>query len=297
MSFHPRTLELFIRVAALGALGKAGREFGLSPTAATQRIQALEAELGVKLFNRTTRAVALTAEGEVFLVHARRIITSVEDARSELSGGTTNIKGELRVAGSASFGRRYIAPIISEFLHTHPDVRVRLELSDSVVDVVEQGFDLAFRIGSVTGSSFVTQKIADNPRLLVASPTYLENSEPLRQPEDLISHNCIVLADNRNWKLRDRKGEIHEVRVAGNFTTNYGEAITEAAVADAGIALKSIWDIRELLAAGSLIPVLEDYCVEPLWSLWAIRPPGQMVPARVRAFVDFMEMKFRQFDS
>ena len=297
MSFEPSTLKLFVRVAALGAIGKAGREFGLSPTAATQRIKGLEAELNAKLFNRTTRAVALTADGEVFLGHAKRIIESIEDARSDLSGGTRNIKGELRVAGSASFGRRHMAPYIAEFLRAHPDLRVRLELSDGIVDIVEQGFDLALRIGTLSPSTLVARKLAENPRLFVASPAYLEGAGRPRRPEDLASHNCIVLADNRNWKLRDGAGEVHEVRVTGNFTSNYGEVITEAALADAGIALKSLWDIRHLLAEGSLLPVLEDYTVEPVWSLWAVRPPGQMVPARVRAFIDFMEMKFRELEA
>lgn len=297
MSLEPSTLELFIRVATLGAFGKAGREFDLSPTAATQRIQGLEKELGVKLFNRTTRAVALTADGEVFLGHAMRIIASIEDARSDLSGANTNIKGDLRVAGSASFGRRYMAPYIAEFLREYPDVRVRLELSDGIVDVVEQGFDLALRIGCLTPSSLVARKLVDNPRLLVASPTYLKSMGRPKKPKDLMAHNCIVLADNRNWKLRDRSGTAHEVRVTGNFTTNYGEVTTEAALADAGIALKSLWDIRHLLESGSLRPVLDQYTIEPLWSLWAVRPPGQMVPARVRAFIDFMESRFQQLDS
>jgi DNA-binding transcriptional LysR family regulator len=296
MSLEPTTLELFVRVAALGAFGKAGREFGLSPTAATQRIKGLEAELGAKLFNRTTRAVALTADGEVFLGHARRIIASVEDARSDLSGGTSTIKGELRVAGSASFGRRYLAPYIAEFLRVYPNVRVRLELSDGIVDIVEQGFDIALRIGALASSSLVARKLVENPRLLVASPAYFEKAGCPQQPEHLASHNCIVLADNRNWKLRGRTGELHEVRVSGNFTTNYGEVITEAALAGSGIALKSRWDIRDSLAEGSLLPVLEEYTVEPTWSLWAVRPPGQIVPSRVRAFIDFMEVKLRALE-
>ncbi len=201
------------------------------------------------------------------------------------------------MAGSASFGRRYIAPYIAEFLRAYPDVRVRLELSDGVVDIVEQGFDLALRIGTLASSTLVARKLADNPRLLVASPAYLEGAGRPRRPEELASHNCLVLAENRTWKLRDGAGQVHVIRVTGNFTTNYGEVITEAALADAGIALKSLWDIRHLLAESSLLPVLEGYTVEPVWSLWAVRPPGQMVPARVRAFIDFLEIKFRELEA
>ncbi len=294
MGLDPRTLELFVRVAALGAFGKAARAFGLSPTAATQRIKGLEAELGVKLFNRTTRAVALTADGEVFLAHAKRILTSFEDARSDLSGGAANVKGELRVTTSASFGRRYVAPYIAEFLADHPEVSVRLDLSDAIVDIVELGYDLALRIGTLTSSSLVARKLAVNPRLLVASPDYLSRRGHPQTPKDLSMHNCIVLGENRIWQLEGPDGGTQNVRVSGNFATNYGEATTEAALHGAGIALKSRWDIRPQLDDGSLVPVLEAFSVHPEWSVWAVRPPGQRIPARVRTFIAFMERKFQE---
>ena len=296
MSLEPDTLKLFVRAAALGALGKAGREFGLSATATTQRIKALERELGVQLFSRTTRAVSLTADGQVFLGHAKHIIESIEDARSDLSGGNRNIKGNLRVAGSASFGRRFIAPFIAEFLTVYPDINVELELSDSIIDIVEQGVDVALRIGDLSSSTLVARKLADNPRVLVASPEYLGDAGCPRSVADLPSHNCLVLSGNRNWKLCDTANRIHDVKVSGNFSTNHGEVVTEAALAGVGIALKSVWDVRHLLANGLLLPVLEEYTIEPVWSLWAVRPPGRVVPARTRAFVDFMEMKFNAMD-
>lgn len=285
------TLQLFIRIASTGAIGKAGTEFGLSPTAATQRIKRLEHELGVRLFNRTTRTVTLTSDGEIFLVHARNMIANFEDALSDLSGSDTNIRGELRVTGSASFGRRYVAPYIGEFLAQYPSVKVRLDLSDSVVDIVEQGFDLALRIGTLESSSLIARKLADNPRLLVASPEYIERAGRPDTPADLAAHKCIVLAQNRNWTLRDARGIVTDVRVTGNFSTNYGDVVTKAALSGVGIALKSAWDIRESLADGSLVPVLEEYSIEPVWSLWAVRPPGQSMPARVRVFIDFIESK------
>ena len=297
MSFEPETLKLFVRVAAMGALGKAGLEFGLSPTATTQRIKTLEKDLGVSLFSRTTRAVALTADGQVFLGHAKRIIECVEDARSDLSSDHHNVKGDLRVAGSASFGRQFIAPYIAEFLTTYPDINVTLELSDGLIDIVEQGVDVALRIGDLSSSTLVARKLADNPRLLVASPEYLKRAGHLRHAEDLSDHNCLVLSGNRNWKLRDGTNPLHEMKVSGNFSTNLGESITEAALAGVGIAMKSVWDVQHLLNEGSLVPVLEQYTVEPNWSLWAVRPPGRVVPARTRVFIDFMERKFSTADS
>lgn len=287
------SLALFIRVASLGAIAKAGREFGLSATAATQRIQSLEAQLGARLFNRTTRSVALTVDGEVFLRHAKRIVACIEDARSDLQSGTRKVRGELRVTTSASFGRRYVAPHIAEFLLQYPELAVRLDLTDNIVDIVEQGFDVALRIGVLRPSSLVARKLANNPRLLVASPNYLRRCGTPEQPEDLSRHNCIVLGDTRAWTLMTPTGIEHEIRVSGNFTSNYGEAITEAVLGGAGIALKSRWDIQPQLTEGSLIPVLADCAIKPQWSVWAVRPPGPMVPARVRSFLEFMEKKFK----
>lgn len=294
MSLDSDTLKLFARIATLSAFGEAGREFGLSPTAVTHRIKGLESELGVSLFNRTTRTVALTANGELFLKHTTRILESIEDARSEIAGGKNNIRGLLRVATSASFGRRFIAPHIAEFLDIYPHVSVKLDLSDRIIDIVEQGFDLALRIGTLSSSSLIASKITDNPRILVASPAYVKKAGKPQVPQDLTSHNCLVLGDNRNWRLRDEHGVVHDVRVAGNFSTNYGEVTSEAAIAHVGIALKSKWDIEQQLGDGSLVPVLETYAVDPLWSLWAVRPPAQIVPARTSVFIEFIKNKFQR---
>lgn len=293
MSFDPSTLDLFLRVANLGAIGKAGQEQGLSPTAATQRIQALERELGVQLLTRTTRSVSLTADGETFLQYAKQILTSIDDARSALSGGPANIKGELRVTGSASFGRRYIAPFVSEFLRLYPNVTVRLELTDAMFDIVEQGFDVAIRIGALPSSSLVARKLADNPRLLVASPAYIEEDGCPQTPKDLEQHNCIILGDARVWRLSRADGEEEEARVGGNFVTNFGESATQAALTDNGIALKSLWDVRHCLERGDLVPVLTDYEIKPPWAIWAVRPAGPHVPVRVRLFVDYIADKLK----
>lgn len=294
MSFDQKSLELFIRAATLGAIGRAGREFGLSATASTQRIQGLEKELGARLLNRTTRRVALTPDGELFLDHARQLVDGMEDARALLSGAGTHVRGELRVTASASFGRRHVAPYMAEFFEMHPDVSMHLDLSDSIADMVEQGFDLALRIGTLASSSLVARKLVDNPRLLVAAPAYLSRHGLPSGPDDLARYNHIVLGETRSWHLRDAAGRLHTVRTGGNFSTTYGEAITEAALGGLGIALKSKWDVQVQLDEGNLVPVLEDCAVEPLWSVWAVRPPGRMVPARVRAFTDFIEGKLKQ---
>ena len=293
MNLDLKSVELFVRVASLGAIGKAGAEFGISPTAATQRIQALETALGSKLLNRTTRIVSLSADGTLFLAHAKRIIADIEDAVADLQATTKSIRGEIRVTASASFGRRYIAPFIGEFLNDNPEVTIHLELSDSFFDIVHHGYDLALRIGVLAPSMLMAQKIAPNPRILVASPDYLENCGTPQLPNELSGHNCIILGENHLWGLKRPNGSHFETRVSGNFRTNYGEAVTEAALAGVGIALKSKWDILQYLSEGRLLPVLQKYTVEPEWNLWAVRPPGRNSPVRVKVFTQFIENKFR----
>ncbi|MEM6492416.1 MAG: LysR substrate-binding domain-containing protein, partial [Pseudomonadota bacterium] len=185
MAIDEKSLALFLHAAAEGGLARAGREIGLSPTATTQRLQALEAELGVKLLNRTTRAVSLTPEGALFIDHARRILGAYEEARTAMSGETGAVRGELRVTVSASFGRRYVAPQIAAFLAEHPDVSVKLQMTDAMVDIVEAGFDLAIRVGALPDSSLVAQRLAPSPRVVIASPAFVNRVGAPRTPADL----------------------------------------------------------------------------------------------------------------
>lgn len=295
MAFDFKTLSLFVRIANLGALGRAGAEFGLSPTSTTQRIQALEQEAGTKLLNRTTRAVSLTADGEVFLAHAKKILDDIEDARCAMSRASETVSGELRVTASASFGRSYIVPHVPEFLRLYPHINLRLNLSDAIVDIVEQGYDLAIRVGALAPSSLMARKLADNPRLLVASPDYLKEHSIPETPAALSQHNCITLGETHNWSLTGPNDQTHETRVSGCFSTNFGEAITEAVLGGLGIGLKSEWDVWKHLQSGRLVSVLSEYRIDPAWHIWAVRPPGRLIPARVSAFTEFMEQKFDQY--
>jgi DNA-binding transcriptional LysR family regulator len=288
MAFDFKSLELFVRVAALGAIGRAGTEFGLSPTNATQRIQALEAELGVKLLNRTTRAVSLTPDGEIFLDYARRILNDAEDARSALSQDGGAVSGLIRATASASFGRTHIVPFVPEFLAQYPQVRLDLNFTDSIVDIVEQGYDLAFRIGELAPSSLMAQKIDSNPMRLVASPEYLARAGVPRVPEDLLGHSCLPLGDSRTWRLRGADGSVTPIRVSGPVKVNLGNALGEWTVAGLGIGVASLWAAGPDLKAGRLVTVLEDYRLCPETDIWAVRPPGRHMPVRVKVFLDFM---------
>jgi len=293
MSFDLKSLELFVRVAALGAIGKAGAEFGLSPTAATLRLKALEKTVGAQLLHRSTRKIALSTDGALFLEHAKRILGDVEDALSDLQPDPAAIRGELRVACSASFGRLHIAPHAAAFLAEHPQVSLDLALSDSVVDIVEQGFDMAIRIGALAPSTLVARKLAESPRVLVAAPDYLARHQRPETLADLKAHNCLARGDMRTWALTGPDGARHDVKITGNFASTSAEAITEAAVSGLGIARKCLWEIADHLAAGRLETVLAAYSVAPAWNIYAVRSPSRLPPARVRAFTDFLEATFR----
>lgn len=293
MNLDLKSIELFIRVATLGAIGKAGSEFGLSPTATTQRIQALETAVGTQLIHRTTRAVSLSADGEAFLDHARKIIADVEDALADIQYEPQSIRGELRIAAPASFGRIHVAPYIAEFIDLHPNVSIQLHLTDSVIDIVEQGIDLAIRLGALQSSTLKARKLAESPRMIVAAPGYIARHGQPEFPEDLQDHNCLAREDMRTWKMTGPDADDYEIKISGNFASNSAEAVTEAALTGLGIARKCRWEVAEHLKSGALVPLLSDYTITPEWNVYALRSPSRLTPARVRAFGDFLGQKLR----
>lgn len=297
MSLDPKSLELFVRVVALGAIGKAGAELGLSSTAATQRIQDLETTLGTQLLHRTTRTVSLSVDGEVFLGHAQRILDDIEDAFSDLQNDPATISGDLRVASSASFGRKHVAPYMAEFLDLHPNLSLQLHLSDSAFDIVENGFDLAIRLGEPSSSTLKMRRIGESARIMVAAPEYLARRGMPASPTDLRDHDCLIRSDIRSWTTRGPDGAIANVKVSGKFNTNLAEAVTEAALSGMGIARKCRWEVVEHLEDGSLKEVLHEHTVLPEWGIFAVRPPSRTPPPRARAFTDFIAAKFKEIEA
>lgn len=291
MSFDLKSLELFVRVAALGAIGRAGTEFNLSSTNATYRIKALEIDLQVKLLNRTTRAVSLTPDGEIFLDYAKRILNDVEDARTVLSQTTKTASGVVRVTASASLGRTHIVPFVPEFSRLYPDVKLDLNLTDNLVDIVEQGYDLAFRMGELAPSTLLAQKLDDNPVLLVASPEYLARKGSPEHPEDLRHHDCLTLGERHGWHLRGPDGAEHRIRCDFAARSNLGDALVEWAAGGMGIAHAALWHAGAAIEAGRLVPVLPGYSVFFDMKMWAVRPPGRLMPLRVKVFLDFMQAR------
>ena len=292
-----KLLELFVQAARLGAIGKAGAEFGLSPTSATQRIQALEAEVGAQLLHRTTRSVSVTLEGERLLKHAERIFETVQDAMLDVSGENQVLRGTLRLAGPASFGRKYIAPFVTEFLSMHPGLTVQLHLSDTVFDIVDNGFDCAIRLGALESSSLKAQKLSPCQRILVAAPDYLRAMGMPQTPQDLVHFDCVIRDTLQNWKFKGPHGEEESVKVSGRFVTNLAEGVTEAAISGFGIARKCTWEVAEHLESGELVSVLGEYTTVPEWNIYFMRPPGRIEPLRVRHFRSFIKQKMAQVPS
>jgi len=288
-------LSLFLRVLDLGSISAAARSLDLSVAVASQRLKRLERELGVRLLHRTTRTLHATPEGAALAEQGRMLVEDLEALISGLRQSGTDVAGTLRVTTSASFGRQYISPLLPEFLATHPRIRLSINLTDQMLDLVSAGFDLAIRIGALEDSSLVARKLASNHRVLCASPDYLHRHGTPRTPEDLADHECVLLVGSQGrqdvWRMRDRDGHEVAVRVHGRLETNFGEVVRDAVVAGLGIAMHSSWHVCDDLRAGRLQALLPDYAIADT-GIYALMPQRRLVPPRVRAFVDFLAERF-----
>lgn len=284
-------LNLFMRVADLGSITAAARSLDVSVAVASQRLSRLEQRLGVRLLHRTTRRLKLTAEGAALLEQARPLVEDLDALTGALKRAGREIAGTLRVTMSAAFGRRYVSPLLPQFLARHPALAVHVVVGDQMFDLASEGLDLAIRIGTLEDSNLVSRKIAANRRVLCASPRYLRRNGAPNKPQDLASHECLVLSGAKGpidaWRLRGPDGRQTTVRVHGRFQSNFGEVIRDAALAGQGIALLSTWHVCEDLRAGRLRAVLADHSL-PDSGIYAVMPQRRLVLPRVRAFVDFL---------
>lgn len=242
----------------------------------------------MRLFQRTTRSVSLTAEGEALLPYATTITEAEESARGELSPTATAVSGLLRITAPSIFGQTIVLPLFERLLSRHPELRIELDLSDRVVDIVRQGLDLALRVAPLADSELVARRIAANPRVICASPAYLKKFGRPTTVASLSEHECIVLQAVPRWPIRVG-GEILRKRVEGRISTSSVEAVWTAAVQGLGLALLTYWDVYQQIADGTLIEVqLEDAEMEDL-SIWAVTPTRRYVPARLKVFLDELE--------
>ncbi|SKC92562.1 transcriptional regulator, LysR family [Burkholderia sp. YR290] len=286
-------LIAFSRVVSAGSLSAAAREMDLPLSVVSKRLAQLEKSVGVRLIQRTTRRQTLTEEGALFHARVVRILDEIEQAEELLSQRRHEVSGLLRVTAPGQLGRQKIAPLIADFQRLHPQLTVQLELTDAVVDLVESGFDLAIRFGSLADSSLIARTLAPNFRVLCASPAYLQAHGTPKHPDELTSHRCILIGDQRRAEWRFEGDESIAVRVDAAIVTNDGEAAHLFALADAGIAVKSIWDVGDDILAGKLRRVLPHHSMSAA-PLHAIYPHSQHLAPRVRAFVDYLRERLAQ---
>ena len=288
-------LALFLRVLDLGSITAAAHSLDLSVAVASQRLKRLEKELGVRLLHRTTRRLHPTPEGAALAEQGRVLVEELETLGAGLREAAQEIAGTLRMTMSASFGRQYVSPRLPAFLARHPKLRLSIHLSDNVVDLVSEGFDLAIRIGALDDSRLVARRIAPNRRVVCASPDYLRRRGRPRQPEDLAHHDCLLLFGSGGrqdvWRLGTPTGGEVAVRVQGRLESNFGEVLRDASLAGEGIVIHSLWHVADDLRAGRLEVLLPDYPLATT-AISAVMPQRRLVPPRVRAFTEFLIEEF-----
>lgn len=286
-------ITAFLAAVEHGGFTAASQALGRDGSILSRRVTALEKRLGVRLMERTTRRLALTEAGEAFHQRMRGALQALQEIEQDTAAAATGVRGTLRIALPATFGRMWVAPILPAFLATYPDLVVETAFEDRYVDLVAESFDVAVRIGTLTDSRLVARRLAPSRRLLCASPAYLQaHGTPVR-PADLAQHACLGfsrLASHPLWHLRDGD-KATAIRIAGPLVTDDAQSLVQAAVSGAGIAMVSDWLAGPELCSGRLVPVLPDHPVENNETIYLVHPSARLVPAKTRAFSDWMTLQ------
>jgi len=286
-----KQMEAFVGAVEGGSLAKAARAIGITPAMLGRHVDALERRLGVKLLHRTTRHLAVTEEGAVFVEQCKRTLGEIELAENMISSGRHAAVGHLRLTAPAGFGRRHVAPHAPDFLRAHPQVQVSCNLTDRVVDLVREGFDLGVRIGGTTDPDLVGVHLAHNRRVVCAAPAYLERHGTPGALEDLARHACLMITPNpgqvASWSFLQKDRSVN-VRVQGKLDCNDGELLHRWAREGLGLAWRSTWEIQAELARGELVTVLDEFAL-PDYDIRAVYPRQAYVPAKVRFYVEYLK--------
>jgi len=289
-----KQMESFTLVATKGSLTAAAQAEGVAPAVIGRRIDGLEERLGVKLLVRTTRKISLTHEGSAFLEDCQRLLGDLSNAEASVSAGGLKASGYVRITAPAGFGRRHVAPLIPQFLAQHPDVHLSLNLSDRVIDSVNEGFDCAVRVGDLPDSSLVSLRLADNRRLCVAAPSYLKRAGVPEHPSELTRHECLTLSSDasqtRGWAFTV-DGQLTHLRPSGRLDCSDGQVLHDWCVAGLGLAWRSTWEVEADIAAGRLQPVLDDFAAPPN-GIYAVFPQRKHLALRVRLWIDFLKASY-----
>lgn len=288
------SLEFFVLLARHRNLSTVARQLDLTPPAATKRLAQLEARLGVRLVNRTTRSISLTPEGETYLHYATRILADVREMEEVVSSSGSVPKGLLRINATLGFGRTAIAPVVSEFALHHPQVEVQLDVTDRPIDLVESGVDLGIRFGALPDQRLVARRVLSNRRFLCAAPRYLARHGTPASLRDLADHQCIIHRQNEDaygvWRFT-RDGRAETVKVHGALSSNDGDIVLNWALDGHGILVRSEWDLAKYLESGRLRVVLPEFIL-PSADLFVYYPSKRDLSARTRAFIDFLMARF-----
>jgi DNA-binding transcriptional LysR family regulator len=289
-----KELEAFVQVASKGSLTAAAAGEGVTPAIIGRRLDALEDRLGVRLLVRTTRKLTLTQEGEAFLEDCQRILTDLANAEAQLSLGSARASGHLKVTAPAGFGRKHVAPLLMEFLRAHPEVSASLDLSDRSVDLVNEGFDCAVRLGGLVDSSLVAVRLGEMKRVVVGSPAYFQRRGVPRTLADLALHDCLALPTQAGWTFQEAERQVL-FKPPGRFACNDGAVLHEWALAGMGLAWRSLWEVGDDLRWGRLVSVLDDYATPPV-GIHAVFPQRRHLPLRVRLFIDLLKDNYGRPD-
>jgi DNA-binding transcriptional LysR family regulator len=288
-------LEVFVQVVKSGNFAKAAIELQLNPSAVSRRVGNLEDQLGVRLFHRTTRSLSLTEVGERYLNRCLNILAEIEEAEREAKQHSKEPQGTLQVSCSTYFAHRYILSRMTEFLEQYPQLAIKLTLTDDVVDIVDEGIDVAIRIGELADAALISRRLLCDRRIICAAPAYLDRYGIPQTPDDLAHHNCLVLNAYKTtlnqWRFRDQSG-LREISVNGNFTVNSGEALYEAVLAGLGIGRVTAFLASPDLTSGQLVHLLEDYEDENDVGIYAVFPSNRYLLPKVQCFVEFIAKSF-----
>ena len=283
-------LESFARVAETGSFSAAARALNISKSLISRQVTWLEAELGARLIARTTRSLTLTEAGRGYYDQVARILTEIEEADLSVTQLQATPRGRLRVSAPMSFSVLCVAPILPDFLALYPEIEVDMVLNDRRVDLLEDGFDLAIRIGKLADSSLIARKLSDSRLYVCASPDYLAQKGTPELPADLRRHDCLCYSNADNlteWRFEDRDGGALSVEVKGRLHANNGDLLRAAALRGLGLVQLPGFLVAEDIRKGDLVPVLEAF-VRQEGGIYAVYPHARYLPPKIRVFVDFL---------
>ncbi|MGB4912492.1 MAG: LysR family transcriptional regulator [Candidatus Dechloromonas phosphoritropha] len=289
-------IRSFVLVAEKGSFAAAALSEGVTPVVMGRRLDGLEARLGVRLMHRSTRGLTLTALGEQFLEQCRQLLRDFETVESGISASRSTVRGHLVISAPAAFGRRHIAPHAPAFRAIYPELKLSFNFTDSVVDLVREGYDMAIRIGEVTDPNYVAVPLYPNRRVVCGTPGYFERYGVPRIPEDLADHNCLAFnlqgGQHRGWNFM-RDGRLTAVRVDGDLACNDGELLYTWVKKGLGIGWRSTWEIQAELKRGELVTVLDEFAA-PSYPIQAVYPQQRYLPAKVRHCIDYLKETYNR---